>query len=145
MMRFLLLPLLTFFSGFLSAAEDAASAPQVPPVVGIGDALQVFLALLFVVFMIVVTAWFIRRFSGATLSRNGALRLLSGISVGQRERVVLVQVGEVQLVLGVAPGEVRTLHVLDKPVVVDAQQGKGAERFAERLMAAMNTKKDAQQ
>ena len=144
-MRYLLLVSQPFFSGMLLAADEASVtlAPQVPAV-GMGNVLQVLMALMFVVVMIVITAWFIRRFSGATFSRNGALRLLAGISVGQRERIVLVQAGEVQLLLGVAPGEVRTLHVFDKPILLDTGEGKGAERFAERLMSAMNSRKESQ-
>ena len=146
-MRYFFLLIQLCYSTTLWAASDetaTATAPQLEPAVGAGDLLQVVSALIFVIALIVITAWFIRRFSGATYSRNGALRLLAGISVGQRERVVLVQAGEVQLLLGVAPGEVRTLHVFDKPVLLDSGEGKGAERFAERLMSAMNAKKDEQ-
>ncbi|MCW8919161.1 MAG: flagellar biosynthetic protein FliO, partial [Gammaproteobacteria bacterium] len=119
-MRYLAPILLSCGPARLFAAESGVATPAAPvqAVVGAGDLLQVVLSLLFVVLLIVLTAWFIRRFSGAALSRNGALRLLAGLQVGQRERIVLVQAGEVQLLLGVAPGEVRTLHVFDKPVLV---------------------------
>lgn len=145
-MRAFLSSLFVLFPGQLMAAEEGSVAPvpQVVPAVGLGYVLQVFVALLFVVVLIVITAWLIRRFSGATFSRTGALRLLAGISVGQRERIVLVQAGEVQLLLGVAPGEVRTLHVFDKPVLLNTDEGKGGERFAERLMSAMHAKKEEQ-
>jgi flagellar protein FliO/FliZ len=149
-MRYLLPCVLFVCSGRLAAAVEPAAAPAAAPatpvqtVVGAGDLLQVVISLMFVVALIVLTAWFVRRFSGATLSRNGALRLLAGISVGQRERVVLVQAGEVQLLLGVAAGQVRTLHVFDKPVLLDTAGGKGAERFAERLKAALQTKQEGQ-
>lgn len=148
-MRSLLLSLLLLCSGQSLAVGEgvAVVAEQAQPVqtaVGLGNVLQVMVALLFVVVLIVISAWLIRRFSGATYSRNGTLRLLAGISVGQRERIVLVQAGEVQLLLGVAPGAVHTLHVFDKPVLLDTSEGKGAERFAERLMSAMNSKKEPQ-
>lgn len=154
MMRRLLITLLLFACSGLAAAEpgaglaaaqDAAAATRaLQPTIGLGSVVQVFVALLFVVVLIVVTAWLLRRFSGGTFARNGALKMLAGIQVGQRERIVLVQAGEVQLLLGVAPGAVRTLHQFDKPVLVDAAEGRGAERFAERLMSAMNSKKEGQ-
>ena len=149
-MRPLLLALLSLFAGPLLAAEEGVAAVATSPApvqaaVGLGNVLQVIVALLFVVVLIVITAWFIRRFSGTALGRNSSLRLLAGISVGQRERIVLVQAGEVQLLLGVAPGAVRTLHVFDKPVLLDTAEGKGPERFAERLMSAMNTNKEPPQ
>ncbi len=146
-MRLFLSLILSLFSGHLLALEKATPAvvPQLQPVVGVGDLLQVLVSLFFVVLLIVITAWFFRRFSGANFSRNGALRQLAGISVGQRERIVLVQAGEVQLLLGVASGTVRTLHVFDKPVLLDATEGKGVERFAERLKSAMAAKKESQE
>jgi flagellar protein FliO/FliZ len=39
------------------------------------------------------------------------------VGVGQRERAVLVQVGEQQFLLGVGPGNVRILHIFDEPAV----------------------------
>jgi len=65
---------------------------------------------------------------------GGGVRLLGGISVGHRERVVLIQVGEQQLLVGVAPGRVNTLHVLEKPITLERQTEGG---FAERLASAM--------
>ena len=146
-MRHLLTTLILFACGSLQAAEqDAAAASQaLQPTIGVGNVVQVFVALLFVVVLIVITAWLLRRFSGTSFSRSGALKMLAGIQVGQRERIVLVQAGEVQLLLGVAPGAVRTLHVFDKPVLLDTAEGQGTERFAERLMSAMNAKKEKQQ
>lgn len=49
---------------------------------------------------------------------NGAfrptlLRAVSSVSVGPRERVVVVEVGSKWIVVGVAPGNVRALHVMD--------------------------------
>ena len=52
--------------------------------------------------------------------KNGALQVVTEIAVGQKERVVLVQVGKQQLLIGVAPGRVSTLHVLDEPVTPQA-------------------------
>jgi flagellar protein FliO/FliZ len=50
--------------------------------------------------------------------------------MGARERVVLIQAGETQLLLGVAPGRVQTLHVLDQPLQMSSSSGSG---FAEQL------------
>ena len=120
-----------------------AEAPKVMPhavsPVGPGEVLQVFVALLFILGLIVLVAWLMRRYVTLPAGRSGALRMLAAISVGQRERVVLVQAGETQLLIGIAPGQVRTLHVFDKPVMLaDASQPAAGDRFAERLAAALN-------
>ena len=147
MMRYLPLSLLALSSPLLAAGGEGevAAVPQLQSAVGVGSLLQVMLALVFVVALIVATAWLLRRFSGTGLSRNATLRVLAGVSVGQRERVVLVQAGEVQLLLGVAPGAVRTLHTFDQPLLLEGAAEKGGERFAERLMSAMNAHRGAAQ
>ena len=45
---------------------------------------------------------------------------IESIAVGMKERVVLVQAGETQMLLGVGPGNVRTLHVFDHPIALTA-------------------------
>jgi flagellar biogenesis protein FliO len=51
-----------------------------------------------------------RAFSGG--GGNAQLEMLAQLPLGTRERAVLVRVGDSQVLIGVAPGNVRTLHVL---------------------------------
>jgi flagellar protein FliO/FliZ len=117
--------------GALLAAGEKAPAP-----VGVGGLLQVILALGFVLAVIVGLAWALRRLGAVPQAGTGVMKIIGGISVGQRERIVLVQVGETQLVVGIAPGEIRTLHVLDRPIVVPPAPSGGGD-FAQRLASAM--------
>ena len=48
------------------------------------------------------------------LGAGSVLKVISGVAVGQRERIVLVEVNDTWLVIGVAPGQVRTLHSMPK-------------------------------
>lgn len=128
----------------LPAALHAAEAERLPKAaarlndpLGAGDVLQVFFALLFVLLLIGVAAWFFRRVSLGNFAGQGALRLLASVSVGQRERVVLLQAGETQLLLGVAQGNVRTLHVFDQPLIPQDNASTATENFAERLAAVL--------
>lgn len=70
-------------------------------------------SLLAVVVLILVVAAVLRRMPGAGLGRSGALKLRASLSLGTRERIVMVDAGDKTLVLGVAPGRVNTLHVMD--------------------------------
>ena len=127
-------------AGACLAAEPASTptagalAPAVDPL-SAGGILNVILSLLLVLGAIWGAAWLMRKMSLVNAPVGGAMRLLGGLAVGQRERVVLVQVGETQLLLGVAPGRVQTLHVLDKPIELPGP-GEG-EGFAERLAQVM--------
>lgn len=113
------------------AAEEAPRANPMDP----GNLLQVVMSLLLVLLLIGGLAWLLRRVNGLQAAAGSAIRVLAAASVGHRERVVLVQVGEQQLLLGVAPGRVQTLHVLEQPV--DVSQPKTGERFAERFAQAL--------
>ena len=69
--------------------------------------------LLLVLATIIALAWAARRFGRLPVGGKGLVNVLGGISLGSRERVVVVQVENTRLVLGVAPGRIETLHVLE--------------------------------
>ena len=93
----------------------AASAETVTPVVGAGSVLQVLLGLAIVLGMVFAAAWAIRRFNPNAASGGGVVRIVGGAAVGNRERVVIVEVADTWLVVGVAPGRVSQLHSLPRP------------------------------
>ncbi len=116
------------------AAKAAAVAAQ--PAVG-GSLVKITLGLIFVIGLIFASAWLFRRFGSFANHPAGALKVLGGVSLGPREKAVLIKVGEAQLLVGVAPGNVRTLHVLDKPVAEGGAAGESNPSFAARLGAAL--------
>jgi flagellar protein FliO/FliZ len=48
----------------------------------------------------------------------GGLGEVADVPLGQKERAVLLKVGATQILLGVAPGRVNTLHVLAEPLEI---------------------------
>ena len=99
---------------------------------------------LFIVVMVILAgAWLLRRFGGAAFQGGGVIRVIAAVSLGGRDRLTLVQVGEQQILLGVSPGRVNTLHVFDEPVVDvstrSGSSGTGADTtFARKLHNYMN-------
>lgn len=75
--------------------------------------------LLVIVGVIVLLGWAVRRFTNIGPQGAGGMRVLSALPVGNRERIALVQVGDKQLLIGIAPGRVNTLHVFDEKVVIE--------------------------
>lgn len=96
----------------LQAAETA-----VPPLPAssLSSLLQVLFGLGLVLAAIAGTAWLLRRLAPGQIAGAGAMRVVGGVMVGPKERVVLVDVGETRLVLGVAPGQVNLLLEMPRP------------------------------
>jgi len=119
-------------------SRPAEAAPAIDPLSGANIG-QLAIGLLFVLLMVIGLAWLLRRVGGVNFGGSQALKVVGGMSMGARERVVLIQVGETQLLVGISPGRIQTLHVLDKPVVVQDGEQTG-EGFADKFAAALKGK-----
>jgi flagellar protein FliO/FliZ len=104
-------------------ASPAVVESATPP--GVGSLGQVTLSLGLVLALIFATAWIARRMRGLNRASTDAMDVISTLPLGQKERAVLVRVGKQQILLGVAPGRVTTLHVLSEPVDVTAPPAAG--------------------
>ena len=99
----------------LSTLAAAAGTPEAAPVVSTaGSLIQVFIGLVAVLFLIAGAAWIAKRLGVTQMGASNLLRVVSTASVGTRERVVVVEIGESWLVVGVAPGSVNALMTLPK-------------------------------
>lgn len=101
--------------------------------------LQMVIGLFVVLLCIVALAWFAKKMNRFQSLADGSLKVIGGLSMGSRERVVLLQVGEEQLLLGVSPGKINTLHVLEKPLEILGQQtdGETDSSFLNKFKATM--------
>ena len=76
------------------------------------DVLRMVASLALIVFVILAGAWFLRR---AGLLRTGAgqsLKIVGAQSLGARASVVVVQVDDARLVVGVTPQQITLLHTM---------------------------------
>lgn len=121
--------------------KDIASLSTEP--VGISNYFQMFFGLFIIVLLIFAMAWVMRRMGRINGTGTSHLKVISGVSVGQRERIVLVQAGETQLLVGVAPGQVRTLHIMDEPVTESTLAPTAGTGFSEKLHAAIKKRSKA--
>lgn len=88
--------------------------PAPTPAVGSGSILQIMFSLLLVLAAIVLVGWLLKRMNVTHKGSGNLLKVIGGVAVGQRERVVLVEIEDTWLVIGVGPGQIRTLHTLPK-------------------------------
>lgn len=118
------------------AAEPVATA-VVAPASGTGVAgqlAQLVLGLLLVLGLIFFLAWLLRRVQQAGPAGKGqVIDIVGSRALGPRDRLVLVQVGNEQILLGLSPGTITALHVLKEPVQVPSAEQASPE-FAQRLM-----------
>ncbi|SDB17182.1 flagellar protein FliO/FliZ [Pseudomonas sp. NFACC13-1] len=118
------------------AAEPVATA-AVAPTAGNGVAgqlAQLVLGLLLVLGLIFFLAWLLRRVQQAGPAGKGqVIDIVGSRALGPRDRLVLVQVGNEQILLGLSPGTITALHVLKEPVQVPSTEPASPE-FAQRLM-----------
>jgi flagellar protein FliO/FliZ len=97
----------TAFCGLAQASQPGAPIEVLSP----GSMLQFALGLGAVLGLILAAGWVMKR-TAVGKSAPGMIKVVAGAAVGQRERVVIVDVGDVRMVLGVAPGRVTTLHTM---------------------------------
>lgn len=119
---------------FAHAAENQPfAAPQATelPATGAGSFLQVTIALGIVLAAVFAAAWLMQRVRQFGGGGTGAIKVVTSVALGAKERAVLVQLGKQQLLLGVAPGRVSTLHVLAEPVTTEGPGTQGPTTGAE--------------
>ena len=98
-------------------------------------------ALVFVLGLILALAWLAKRMPGLAGASNPSLRLVASLSLGPRERVVVVDVGGTQLLLGVGAGGTRALHTLDAPLPASERPQRAALPPFAQLLAQQFGKK----
>lgn len=104
-----------------------------------GQLTQLLLGLLLVIGLIFLLAWLARRVQQQLPGGKSGdtIQLLATRPLGPRERLLLVQVGKEQVLLGLTPGNIKALHVLQEPVEVSGNEVQTAGAFARRLKQAL--------
>ena len=115
------------------ATATTAAAPAVSSGVA-GQLTQLVFGLLLVLGLIFLLAWLLRRVQQAGPAGKGqVIGIVGSRALGPRDRLMLVQVGNEQILLGLSPGNITALHVLKEPVQVPGTE-KPTPEFAQRLL-----------
>lgn len=101
--------------GLLPLPALADATTPATPGLSAGMMLQTGIGLLVVFGLLFLAAFLLRKFgSGRSFGGTGPLRVVGGLMISTRERIVVLEVGEVWLVVGIGPGQIRTLHTMQK-------------------------------
>ncbi|MGF6392242.1 flagellar biosynthetic protein FliO [Pseudomonas plecoglossicida] len=123
------------------AIATATVTPAAPPAAAPGSLggqlAQMVFGLLLVVGLIFFLAWLLRRMQGAAPKGGQVIEIVGSRALGPRDRLLLVQVGKEQILIGHTPGSIEALHVMVEPVEVPASARQATPEFAQRLMELM--------
>jgi flagellar protein FliO/FliZ len=108
---FLPIALLCLSLSFFSSAS-ATEANSVQPSTGL---LQIFMGLIAVLALMAVAAWLLKKIGPVTNGSIVPVKVVGGVSLGNRERVMVIEVAGQWIVVGVTASNINTLTTLQKP------------------------------
>jgi flagellar protein FliO/FliZ len=138
-----LLACISFSAGAVLPTVPTAAAEPVRSF-GAAGLLQVGFGLAMVLALIFLVGWAARRFGLQQTGSGRLMKVVSSAMVGQRERVVVVEIGGSWLVLGVAAGQVRALHTMPAEIQSEAEATPlkygitAAGAFSQKLLESLN-------
>ncbi len=88
-----------------SSSLDAFSATNL---------LNMFMGLAIVVALILGLAWVLKKYGKLPANNLVNMKVIGGLSLGTREKALLIEVENTRLLVGVTPGHIQTLHVFDE-------------------------------
>jgi len=105
-----LIPKMAFSETLAKKGVDLAAAESP---MNIAYVAQILVSFLLVIGFIFLMAWLMRRSGRFGHGAGQVIKIVSSMSLGMREKILVIEVGGSNIVVGVAPGQIRTLHVLD--------------------------------
>lgn len=124
----------------LAGATSFAQSPALePPGASTAAIVQMVFGLALIIAILFLGAYLLRKLNGGrNFGSSGPLRVVGGLMLGTRERIVLLEVGESWIVVGIVPGQIKTLHTLPKG---DIPAGTGAEKPFSHWLKQMSERK----
>lgn len=105
---------------------------------------DVVIGLAFIVFLIFALALLFRKFGNTGVGVGGLIKVVAAMSLGGRDRIALISVGQKQMLLGISPGRIATLHVFEEPfedIVSTGSAGQSknsSSEFAKKLQGLLS-------
>jgi flagellar protein FliO/FliZ len=133
---------MTLFSGALQAQSENQAGTVLEPMSS-PYLLKLTGGLILIVALIFLLAWLVRKFNLNQQSHSGLIRIIAGLSIGTRDRIVLLQIGEEQILVGLTPGKIEKLHTLSQPLDVPGEPSAVAGSFASKLNRLMGDRESS--
>lgn len=121
----------------LLLALTASAAAEPAPFEPASSVPMVVLTLLAIVAFIFVLGWLAKKLGATGLVSGRQMRVISALSLGTRERLVMVDVAGKQILLGVTAQNISLLHAFETPVIQSDPVDADGVDFASRLKSMM--------
>jgi flagellar protein FliO/FliZ len=109
-------------------------APPASPL-SVGSLTQLTLSLVGIVLLILAISWALKRLKLAGPRGSGGIAVVDELSLGPRDRIVLIRVGDSQVLVGIGAGGMVPLTPLAAPIAI--KPGGQSPVFADRLREIM--------
>jgi flagellar biosynthetic protein FliO len=111
---------------------------------GAVDFLNSLLFLLAIIALIMMLAWIFKRTGLTPGLGNQVIKVVSAVPIGQKEKIALIEVGNQQLLIGVTPGNIQKLLILETPIKVEDKKNINLNiPFSNQLFNYLNKNKNA--
>ena len=115
-----------WFSTHASAAVETGASSA-------GSLFQVLLGLALVLGLMAALAWALKRFGATRAAGSAVIKVIGGVSLGGRERVLIVEAADQWIVVGVAPGRVNALATMPRQETLPVVSGPVTKNFSDWL------------
>lgn len=129
--------LATLLSLSQAVAAQVATAPAAPTASLGGSFLQMLFGLALVLLLLFAGLWLLKKLTGSGGHNNNLLRVVGATAIGTRERIVVVEMGQTWLILGVTPNSINTLAEMPRQPLPPAAS-HGTPDFPAWLRNTMN-------
>mgnify|MGYP003660178256 CR=1 FL=1 len=121
-----------FFSGLSWSADSGTVAMRSTG----SHVVNVLLALAIVTVAIIALAWVVKRLGNTSFLQQPGMKVISSLPMGTREKIVLVEVDNQKLLLGVTPHNISSLHVFEKTELATPTEPAATDALADAEMEA---------
>ena len=112
-----LIALLFLFCSNISAAEQITASSAA---INMSDYFKVLFGLIFVIGLFLASTFLFKRYGNSSMAGRGQIRLIDGLHLGNRERLVLVELKDKQILLSITPGQINKLDTVEVSTSVDS-------------------------
>ncbi len=102
---------------------------------------DVLLSLMVVVALIFLVVWLLKKMSYTSFSKSKHISIITEIPLSSKDRLMIIQAGDEQFLIGASPGYIGKIARLKKPVVCEKEKSVPSEAFEQFLSKAIKRAK----